>query len=124
VEQIVSRRSPYSLLAAITVPNYNKAMQTAARNQTKVNQALIVCGLERYRLAHGQYPEKLAMLTPEFIAMIPRDVIGGRPLKYRRTDDGRFLLYSIGWEEKDDGGVEWPSNKAGNRDWVWQYPAK
>ena len=29
----------------------------------------------------------------------------GRSLKYRRTNDKRFLLYSVGWNETDDGGV-------------------
>ena len=45
--------------------------------------------------------------------------------KYRRTADGQFILYSIGWDEKDDGEVPGKTlfdEKQG--DWVWQYPAK
>jgi hypothetical protein len=55
-------------------------------------------------------------------------VVGGKPLNYRRTEDGQFLLYSIGWNETDDGGKialtksGYPDKKAG--DWVWRYPAK
>lgn len=43
-------------------------------------------------------------LAPQFIIKLPHDVINGQPLKYRRTDDGSFILYSMGWNEKDDGG--------------------
>jgi len=109
--------SPYAILASAALPNYVRATRTTARNQTLVNQALIVCGLERYRLAHGSYPEALDVLVPEFVEKMPPDIIGGQPLKYRRTGDSQFLLYSIGWNEQDDGGV--PGKDAETGDWVW-----
>ena len=76
-----------------------------ARNQTLANEAFLACGLERYRLAHGQYPDTLDALVPQFAEKLPHDIIGGQPLKYHRTADGQFVLYSVGWNEKDDGGV-------------------
>ena len=85
------------------------------RNQTALNQAALVCALERYRLVHGRYPDSLEQLVPDFVQKLPRDLIGGQPLKYRRTADGKFLLYSIGWNEKDDGG----DPDKNNGDWVW-----
>ena len=42
------------------------------------------------------------------IEKLPHDIINGQPLHYRRTDDGQFVLYSVGWDEKDDGGVPVP----------------
>jgi hypothetical protein len=97
-------------------------------NQTLANEAQIACALERYRLAHGEYPETLNALVPQFIEKLPHDIIGGQPLHYRRTDNGQFLLYSVGWNEMDDGGqvVSKPdgSEDWGKGDWVWQYPAK
>lgn len=94
-----------------------------AAAQTAVDQAMLACALERYRLANGQFPEKLDGLVPAFISPLPQDVITGEPYKYRRTDDGQFILYSVGWDEKDDGGVpgntEWDYKQG---DWVWQYP--
>ncbi len=94
-----------------------KATSTTARNQTLVNEAFIACGLERYRLAHGQYPETLEALVPQFAEKLPHDIIGGQPLKYHRTANGRFVLYSIGWNEKDDGGVA--RDGTTEADWVW-----
>jgi hypothetical protein len=109
----------YKLLAVIAVPNFTKALQTFAFNQTKADEAQMVCALERYRLVHGRYPETLNELLPQFIDKLPHDIIGGQPLKYRRTADGQFLLYSIGWNETDDGGQFYPSSYD-KGDWGWQ----
>jgi hypothetical protein len=114
--------SPFRYVAGVAIPNTVRATAVMAHNQTEVNQALAVCALERYRLAHGQYPETLAALSPQFLDQIPSDIIGGQPPHYRRTGDGKFLLYSIAWTEKDHGGV--PGKPDPNRaketgDWVW-----
>jgi hypothetical protein len=109
-------RSPYNFLAATALPNFAKAAQTTARNQTLANEAYLACGLERYRLAHGQYPDTLEALVPQFAEKLPHDIVGGQPLKYHRTAAGKFVLYSVGWNEKDDGGVPGATN--GEGDWV------
>lgn len=114
----------YKLFAVILIPNLNKASQTTAYNQTQVNEGQIACALERYHLAHSEYPDSLDALVPQFIETIPHDIMGGQPLHYRRTDDGKFLLYSIGWSEQDDGGRVAPHNEYGSvdfarGDWVW-----
>lgn len=118
--------NPYKFLAATAVPNFTRAWQTTAHNQAMVIEAQIACALERYRLANGAYPETLDALTPQFIEKLPHDLINGGPLIYHRTDDGKFLLYSVGWNETDDGGqVPAPLGRAGAidytlGDWVWK----
>jgi len=120
------RKSPYKRLAAIVIPNFTRAEQTTAHNQTMLNEAQIVCALERYRLASGVYPSSLDALVPHFMETPPHDIIGGQPLRYRRTDDGKFALYSVGWNEKDDGGqLETAQTKNSavdftQGDWVWK----
>ena len=99
-----------------------------AAGHSSVNLARTAIALERYRLAHGEFPESLDALAPQFITQVPHDVIGGAALKYRREKGGTFTLYSIGWNEKDDGGVvafskgETPSADFKQGDWVWRYP--
>jgi hypothetical protein len=94
------------------------------RAQTMVNEGQIACALERSRLAHGEYPEALEALVPQFIERLPHDIINGQPLKYRRSEGRGFLLYSVGWNGTDDGGrnaskPELPDNlKTG--DWSWE----
>jgi hypothetical protein len=122
LNQFLDHKSPFKLLAAIAIPNTAKAAQTLARNQTLVNEAQIACALERYHLAHSEYPETLDALVPQFIEKLPHDIIGGQPLHYRREASGKFLLYSVGWNETDDDGTA--SDKMDQGDWVWQYPLK
>ena len=126
VSNFLDRKSPFRILATIAVPNFVKAEQVTAYNQTMVNEAQIACALERYHLAYGDYPETLDTLAPQFMEKIPHDIIGGQPLHYHRTDDGKFLLYSVGWNETDDGGLDVSTqNKNGvtdftKGDWVWK----
>jgi hypothetical protein len=122
------KNGPYGWLSRMAIPNFSNGLEKVARIQTSINQALIVCALERFRLARSEYPASLAELTPQFINQLPLDVIDGRPMKYRRTNDGNFVLYSVGWNERDEGGIASPANGKGKRDaaegdWVWQFPS-
>jgi hypothetical protein len=113
----------HQAVAAAGGPTIPATFSKAAIAQTVVNQAATACALERYRLANGQFPDKLEALAPQFISRLPDDVLTGQPYKYRRTDDGKFVLYSVGWNEKDDGGV--PGKNLFDKeqgDWVWDYP--
>ena len=114
----VSRPSPYAVLARVAMPNYLKACKTVAHNQTMANEALVACGLERYRLAHNAYPEALADLGPGLLPKLPREVVTGEPLKYRRSGSDKFLLYSVGWNGTDMGGL--PGKAVTEGDWVWE----
>jgi len=121
-EAQVRQRRLFGALSAIAVPNFFKALQTCTRGQTQMNEVVLACALERNRRAEGHYPDSLASLAPRFIDRIPHDLIGGGPLKYQRTQNGSFTLYSVGWNEKDDEG-EISSNR-NQGDWVWHAAAK
>ena len=120
--------SPYNRLEAMFFPAFGGAVRKFAYAQTSVDLARTAIALERYRLARGEFPESLDALAPQFIAKLPHDIINGQLLHYRRTSDGQFVLYSVGWNETDDGG-EVGLRKDGSvniekGDWVWRYPAK
>jgi hypothetical protein len=120
IEAVGKHIRPYTFLAAIAVPNTAKALQTLAYDQTLANEAQIVCALERYHLARGEYPGALDALAPQYIEKLPHDIINGQPLHYRRTSDGQFVLYSVGWNETDDGGLPGTLADVKNGDWVWK----
>jgi hypothetical protein len=126
----------HQLLSAIMLPALGNVPKKGAAGQVAVDQAVLACALERYRLAHGQFPDRLEALAPDFITTPPRDVITGEPYKYRRTTDN-FILYSVGWNEIDDGGklemkgsfvdidmLRGHSMDLTRGDWIWQYPKK
>jgi hypothetical protein len=112
----VEHPSAYTFLSSWITPNWMKAMQKFAANQTMANEGAVACALERYHLLRGEYPEALDALRPQFIDKLPHDLVGGQPLKYRRSDR-HFLLYSIGWNQTDDDGV--PGKSIAEGDWVW-----
>ena len=126
IVQLGRRYNPYTIFAAMLVPALGRSAERFGSTQTAIDLARVACALERYRLVHGQYPEALDVLAPQFIDKIPHDIINGQPLKYRCTGDGQFVLYSVGWNETDDGG-QVALTKTGTvdvekGDWVWQYP--
>jgi tetratricopeptide (TPR) repeat protein len=124
----LSHLSYGNVMARFILPSLDNAVKKTAYAQETVDLARIANALERYRLAMGVYPDSLDALAPHFLPGVPNDIIDAGPLHYRRTSDGQFILYSIGWNETDDGGtVSRGRNGAVNTDfgdWVWQYPSR
>lgn len=91
--------------------------------------ALAAIALKRFRLRHGTYPARLNEMTSEILATVPYDPVDGQPLRYHSNSDGTFTLYSIGEDERDDGGDPRPEGSSKStawlqgRDWVWPQPA-
>ena len=128
---ITTRRlSPYNVFAKMLLPALGKASQRTARGQTLLDETAVACAIERYRIQHHELPDTLGALAPQFIAKIPHDLFGGQPLLYKKNADGSYILYSIGWNGKDDGGVtahttgSKPRQNPNEGDWVWEFPGK
>lgn len=69
--------------------------------------AMTLLAIRIYQLEHGQPPASLDDLAPGILAEVPRDPFSQQdeqPLVYRREGDS-FVLYSVGPNEVDDGGV-------------------
>jgi hypothetical protein len=120
---VVSSILRHEAIARLLVPSLNNFERKMARAQTYANLASIACALERYRLARGQFPDSLDSLASKFLPTVPSDVIMDQPLKYRRADDGQFILYSVGWNKKDDKGAVAKDDMENTKgDWAWKYP--
>jgi hypothetical protein len=124
--------TPFNFLARLILQLRWKYARTLAYAQSSLDMARVAIALERYRIAHGEYPKSLDVLAPQFIKELPHDIMNGQPLHYRLESDGRFTLYSVGWNQKDDGGKvaykktdsKNPSINGDEGDWVWSYPAE
>jgi hypothetical protein len=117
----------HTVFSSLLLPAEARVARKTAFAQTAVDCAMIACALESYRRAHGQFPVSLDELRPQSIEKLPRDIINGEPLKYHRTEPGHYILYSVGWNEKDDGGAvcvvkSVEENTLSQGDWVWQLP--
>jgi len=133
-----------ALFRALKIPDLSDifgdmGLSTAIRKTIQIETArrvvVTAIALKRFQLKHGKLPETIGELAPEFLPSVPIDPYDGKPLRYHPNADGRYLLYSVGDDGKDDGGD--PSLQAGviysgfnfywqnlhALDWVWPQPA-
>ena len=109
-------------IALMMLPGLDKYALKVSQTQAALDQSAIVAALERYRLAEGSYPKKLAALRPKFIAKIPGDLFHDQGLVYRINEDDSFTLYSNGYNGTDDGGEFFISGETidfAKGDWPW-----
>jgi hypothetical protein len=115
--------SPYTFLFCGRTPLIDLMQMATCRNarlQAGIDQARIACALERYRLVHKAYPETLEALGVGLLPDAPWDVMTGMPMHYRRTPEGGYRLWSLGWEGKDLDGNPGPDpNDFSQGNWCW-----
>lgn len=75
--------------------------------------ALTTLAVERFRNETGRLPERLDELAPKYLKEIPEDPFTGLEPEYRRTQNG-FVIYSVGTDREDNGGLEKTDNKGKN----------
>jgi hypothetical protein len=67
--------------------------------------------IERFRLHEGRLPSKIDELVPNYLEKVPLDpYASGLQLKYR-VDSAEYLVYSVGSNGVDDGGVSEPAGR-------------
>lgn len=117
----LNRFSLSSLLLRFYLGNVRENAASFSEGQSRIDEAVIACSLERYRLVHGSYPGSLDDLASYSPTPLPHDIINGEPYHYRLLPDGKFSLYSVGWNQVDDGGQTsaFPSVDQNLGDWVW-----
>jgi hypothetical protein len=106
--------------------NLNRGFLEYAEIQARIDEVIVACAIERYRLEQGALPNSLNDLRAKYLSTIPTDPMNGNPLKYVRTPKG-YLLYSVGQDGIDNGGVPEMNVAMHGRqpeikgDWVWIY---
>ncbi|HZL14430.1 MAG TPA: hypothetical protein VFC85_09865 [Verrucomicrobiae bacterium] len=95
-------------LSKLLLPPPNVVVNEA-KNLAYLRTTIAAIAVERFRVAHGQLPENLNELVPQFISAVPLDPFDGQPLRYHRLTKG-YVIYSIGSDGHDDGGREKPAD--------------
>lgn len=72
-----------------------------------VSATRTILALRAYLSQHGELPRSLSDLVPDELSTLPLDDFDGKALRYSRE---RRILYSVGWNTVDDGGVERNAN--------------
>ncbi len=93
----------YCLFSKMLMPSLTRSAELWVRSvaEKRSLQAAIAC--ERYRLRHGGFPGELQVLVPDYLDAVSLDPFDGKPLRYKRIDEG-IVAYSIGEDESDHGG--------------------
>jgi hypothetical protein len=89
----------------------------AAKRQLLQAELALRC----YQLERSKPAESLADLVPAYLPAIPQDPFSDSPLIYRKTPSG-WLLYSLGPDQKDDGGQAPAPNTNGHGDLLLDKP--
>jgi hypothetical protein len=114
---ISPRRYRY-FVSLMAIPNYARAGEKAVQTETERQMTLAAIALKRFQLRHGKLPASLDALVPEFLAAVPYDYMSAMPLCYHQKASGGYALYSVGEDEKDDGGDATPP--PGGRPGFWE----
>lgn len=108
------------LFARMILPALMRSSHRSARAQSTAHQAALACALERFHLAEKKYPAALTELVPKYLAKVPHEAVSSEPMRYR-AENGGYVLWSAGWDGKDDGGIFLrPGNAPESGDWVWR----
>jgi hypothetical protein len=90
-------------LARMLASAFPKVATAYRRNQAALRCGVVMIAVERYRQAHGRWPEKLADLVPGYLAKVPTDPFDGAPLRMVSFKEG-LCIYSVGPDGIDNGG--------------------
>lgn len=91
------------VVTAQLMPGTVGAFDASARTHVLRDSVLCAIAFRRYQLAHGQPPDSLAALVPEFLPAVPLDPLDptGAPLTLV-IDADQFAIYGIGRNQRDD----------------------
>lgn len=98
--------APENSLIDKFIPNIGKAYNHYIKIRTEFRGIMLLSAVREFREAKGSYPENLNMLIPEFIDEIPADPISADNKFIYNNESGKAILYSVGINQKDDGGKQ------------------
>jgi hypothetical protein len=107
-------RSPFGKLGILLGPNLSGEILVAesmlggpkwqfvrCSAETYISALQTIAALRAWRDKHGDLPDTLDTLVPEYLAAIPLDAFDGKPLRYSAA---RHALWSVGDDLVDAGG--------------------
>jgi len=80
-----------------------RLLEALAYHRSYNSAVQVLLTLKVYHTRHGELPESLDVLVPEFFDELPRDWFDGGPIKYNRA---KALVYCVGPDLEDQGGSD------------------
>ncbi|MEM7014489.1 MAG: hypothetical protein AAF585_23760 [Verrucomicrobiota bacterium] len=113
-----NRLHPYRLVVNIMIPALESISIKVAHRHLMLEMTKDAISLEIGKQETGNYPAEYRSKTPDF---------DDAPLRYATTPNGRYMFYSIGWNQTDDNAevafraVKKDRPKLDEGDWVWDF---
>ena len=101
IERLPPARAPLTRVMAVL---HGRLWQKRDRAIANIGLCRIVLALKCYKHEHGGYPATLQQLQDTLDWPLPEDPFSGAEFIYLPQDDG-FIIYSIGPDLADDGGL-------------------
>ena len=92
------------VFSRMLLPGLMRVIEAQARLEVQLDLVQIGLSVEQYHAQNGAYPATLDAIAPSIGGGIPVDPFTGQPYRYQ-VSSGGFLLYSVGADLTDDGGV-------------------
>lgn len=106
----------YPLLDLLASP-FERVSTTGDFATQERDATLVAIALELYHRREGSYPAMLDALTPDLLPAVPADQFDGTPIKYELRE-GLPLLYSVGADLTDNGGIPPADGNKHARQWI------
>ncbi len=99
----LQKRPWYAFLSKFFIGNSEAAFMKVAMIEAIQTASRTGLACRLYKGRTGQYPDSLEALVPGILTEVPVDPFTGKSFVYRREGEG-FIVYSLGSNQKDDGG--------------------
>ncbi len=111
----------YATISGMLIPVFARANVEHYKTDAEIACCRVSLGLEAYKAKFGTYPQNLSKLKSINWAL-PNDPFSGKALVYKPNGKD-FALYSIGPDQKDDGGrdIRKSNEKIKTGDIVWKW---
>ncbi len=107
----------------ILMPAMGQAVSTSFFAQMNSDAIATTLAIEIYKIDHGQLPDSLSDLTPNYLPSLPQDLFNpGQPLKLNIANSG-YTIYSVGNDGDDDDGQALGTKQHREHIFRHRYPA-
>jgi len=106
--------APDLIISRMLLPFLEKSFEKFGSHEARLRCVETAVALQLYRQRQGgKAPDALDKLVPTILKNTPVDPFTGKILRYRPMAEG-FMVYSVGPDQKDDGGLT--ENPSGNEE--------
>ncbi len=115
-EEEVQNLPGTAILPRTLLPSVFQTGDRFRRKHAMLRCTIASLAAERYRRDKKVWPKNADQLCPQYLSAVLLDPYDGKPLRFRRAEDG-VVIYSVGQDVADDGGnLDREQHKSSNGD--------